>query len=83
MSGSPGMVVELFVGTLTRYYSTDWQDGKTRAGFASPFGQKAKHAVTDPVELQGAIAEWRENASLKLQPHLKEPLNWQEGMLPP
>jgi hypothetical protein len=84
MSGTPSMIVELFVGTLTRYYSTDWQDGRTRAGFPSPFGKKTTpQSVTDPVELQGAIAEWREAASLKLKDHLKEPLNWQEGMLPP
>ena len=84
MSATPPMIVELFVGTLTRYYSTDWQDGRTRAGFPSPFGNKVTpHAVTDPVELQGAIAEWRDNASLKLEAHLKQPLNWQEGMLPP
>lgn len=84
MSGTPpGMVVELFVGTLTRYYSTDWQDGRTRAGIATPFGGKAAQAVTDPVELQGMIAEWRDNASEKLKEHLKGPLTWQEGMLPP
>lgn len=84
MSGSPPMFVELFVGTLTRYYSADWQNARTRAGYPSPFGQKTTpQTVTDPVELQGEIAEWRDNASLKLQEHLKGPLHWQEGMLPP
>lgn len=79
------MFVELFVGTLTRYYSADWQNGRTRAGQASPFGpQKTPgQQVSDPVELQGVIAEWRETASFKLKEHLKEPLTWQEGMLPP
>jgi hypothetical protein len=80
------MFVELFVGTLTRYYSADWQNGRTRAGQPSPFGppkQQNAVTVTDSVELQGIIAEWRENASLKLKEHLKEPLTWQEGMLPP
>lgn len=83
MAASPPMIVELFVGTLTRYYSTDWQDGRTRAGYPSPFGVKGANAVTDPVELQGVIAEWRDNASEKLKEHLKHPLTWQEGMLPP
>jgi hypothetical protein len=78
------MFVELFVGTLTRYYSSDWQNGRTHAGGSSPFGpQKPGQLVGDPVELQGIVAEWRENASFKLKDHLKEPLNWQEGMLPP
>ena len=78
------MFVELFVGTLTRYYSADWQNGRTRAGASSPFGpQKGDQAVSDPVELQGVIAEWRENVSFKLKDHLKEPLAWQEGSLPP
>jgi hypothetical protein len=78
------MNVDLFVGTLTRYYAADWQNSRTRAGAASPFGAKTKgSAVNDPVELQGVIAEWLEEASLKLKEHLKEPLSWKEGMLPP
>ena len=77
------MNVDLFVGTLTRYYSADWQNGRTRAGEASPFGsKKSRTSVTDPVELQGVIAGWLEEATFKLKPHLKEPLSWQEGMLP-
>src|SRR5262249_9699958 len=34
-------------------------------------------------ELQGVIAQWREEASFKLKDHLKQPLLWQEGMLLP
>jgi len=78
------MNVELFVGTLTRYYSEQWQNAATRQGIRSPFGSnQSKTAVTDPVELQGIIAGWLEEASLKLKDHLKEPLSWQEGMLAP
>ena len=78
------MNVDLFVGTLTRYYSEQWQNAATRAGVRSPFGpKKARTAVTDPVDLQGVIAQWLEDASLKLKDHLKEPLIWQEGMLQP
>jgi hypothetical protein len=77
------MFVDLFVGTLTRYYSAQWQNGRTRAGGRSPFApQTSKNDVDDPVELQGIIAEWLETASYKLKDHLKEPLSWQEGMLP-
>jgi hypothetical protein len=78
------MNVELFVGTMTRYYSAQWQNAATRQGKPSPFGgQDSRHAVTDPVELQGIIAEWLEQASDKLKDHLKEPLSWPEGMLAP
>ncbi len=78
------MNVELFAGTMTRYYSEQWQNAATRQGKRSPFGGKdTPHAVTDPVELQGIIAEWLEQASFKLKDHLKEPLSWQEGMLAP
>ncbi len=79
------MNVDLFVGTLTRYYSAEWQSSRSRPGDLSPFGkqQASRDAVTDPVELQGVIAEWLEEASFKLKDHLKEPLAWQEGMLPP
>ena len=79
--------VDLFVGTLTRYYSTEWQNSQTRAGSPSPFGGQQrtdpKSVMTDPVELQGMLAEWLENANEKLKPRLKEPLSWREGMLPP
>jgi hypothetical protein len=80
------MNVDLYVGTLTRYYSGDWKNARTRAGERSPFGPQRKTTgvdVTDPVELQGILAEWLENANTKLKDHLKEPLSWQEGMLPP
>jgi hypothetical protein len=78
------MFVDLFVGTLTRYYSEQWENSATRTGIRSPFGpKKSKTAVTDPVELQGIIAEWQEQASAKLKEHLKQPLMWQEGMLQP
>jgi hypothetical protein len=78
------MNVELFVGTMTRYYSEQWQNAATRQGRRSPFGGKdSQHAVTDPVELQGIIADWLDQATGKLRDHLKEPLSWQEGMLAP
>lgn len=80
------MNVDLYVGTLTRYYSEQWENSRTRAGNRSPFGPQkgpANTIVTDPVELQGALAQWLEEASVKLKGHLKEPLAWQEGMLPP
>ena len=77
------MLIELYVGTLTRYYSEQWQNGNTRAGKLTPFtGDRSSHSVCDPVELQGIIAEWLEKASLKLKEHLKEPLSWREGMSP-
>ena len=69
---------------MTRYYSEQWQNAATRQGKRSPFGGKdSQHAVTDPVELQGIIAEWLDQATGKLKEHLKEPLSWQEGMLAP
>ena len=77
------MLIELYVGTLTRYYSEQWQNANTRAGKLSPFtGDRSPHSVSDPVELQGIIAEWLEKASLKLKEHLTEPLSWREGMSP-
>jgi hypothetical protein len=77
------MLIELYVGTLTRYYSEQWQNANTRAGKLSPFtGPRGANSVSDPVELQGIVAEWLETASTKLKEHLTEPLNWREGMSP-
>lgn len=78
------MLIELYVGTLTRYYSEQWENARTRERGGSPFtGPSNPVSVTDPVELQGVIAEWREKATEKLKEHLPDPLAWQEGMLPP
>jgi hypothetical protein len=80
------MHVDIFVGTLTRYYSTEWQNSRTRAGHRSPFGPQrsaANDIVIDPVELQGKIAVWLEEANDKLRERLKDPLSWREGMLQP
>lgn len=75
------MLIELYVGTLTRYYSEQWQNGLTRSGEPTPFsGPRNPNRVNDPVELQGIIAGWLEEASLKLKEHLAEPLSWREGM---
>jgi hypothetical protein len=75
------MLIELYLGTLTRYYSEQWQNGHTRNGHPSPFsGQPKPNRVNDPVELQGVIAGWLEDATNKLRPHLAEPLSWREGM---
>lgn len=78
------MFIELFAGTLTRYYSEQWQNARTRAGGEGPFySATSNNVVTDPVELQGEINKWREDCSTKLKEHLPEPLTWQEGMSPP
>jgi hypothetical protein len=78
------MLIELYVGTLTRYYSEQWENSRTRQGARSPFtGPSNPNSVTDPVELQGIVTDWREKASDKLKEHLPEPLYWREGMEPP
>jgi hypothetical protein len=78
------MLIELYVGTLTRYYSEQWENSLTKQGASSPFtGPSNPNKVVDPVELQGIVSDWREKASEKLKEHLPEPLSWQEGMLPP
>lgn len=77
------MLIELYVGTLTRYYAEQWHNGHTRAGNPSPFtGTPNPNTVNDPVELQGIIAGWIADASARLKEHLPEPLAWQEGMGP-
>ncbi len=78
------MFVELFVGTLTRYYSEQWQNARTRGGSPSPFSSPTQqNSVSDPVELQGIIGKWREESSEKLKEHISEPFTWAEGMIPP
>jgi hypothetical protein len=83
------MALDVYVGTLTRYYSGQWETILART--AREQGRtlqvvrpdEPSEAVTDPSRIAPAIADWRATLSDALGDHLGEPLDWPEGMEPP
>jgi hypothetical protein len=82
------MALDVYVGSLTRYYAGDWQ---SIADTTRPRGRGARKApmrVGDPrttnlgadrERIRGAVLAWREGLGRALQPHLAEPLDWSEA----
>jgi hypothetical protein len=84
------MGLDVYVGTLTRYYSRDWETAVQRAARESGLKIEiarerpdAEDAVTDPADVESAIVAWRQGLSNGLAKHLSAPLHWPEGMGPP
>jgi len=67
------MALHLYVGTLTRYYSGDWEPFRGSTGSVP--------LRSDPDEVEGMVLEWRDwaNSEIKM---VKEPLTWSEGLVP-
>ncbi len=65
------MALHLYVGTLTRYYSGDWEPCQRGGG-----------GELDPVEVEDLVLEWRDwaNSDVNL---VQQPMDWAEGAEPP
>jgi len=76
--------LDVFVGTLTRYYSGDWELITQR--LAREMGLPLRvvrqndqsHAVRDPEQIRPAVLSWRESLSIALVDQLSAPLDWDE-----
>src|SRR5579863_4281945 len=83
------MGLDIYVGSLTRYYSKQWETVIQRwareNGRAFRFVGKepAADEVTDPAEIEQAVWGWREMVSHRLTASLTEALAWREGMHEP
>lgn len=79
------MGLDIYVGTLTRYYSGDWktivQQHGEQMGFEVQMlrANDPEDAVTDPAELQPWISEWRSNLANALAEHLDQSFTWNES----
>lgn len=79
------MGLDVYVGTLTRYYAGQWETIMQRTareqGVALEMRRHgADDAVTDPTVLEPLLIEWRDALSDALRTHLAEPLRWAEGL---
>jgi hypothetical protein len=79
------MALDVYVGSLTRYYAGNWQNvadriarergGSTEAGQPGVAGAPKK----DRDRIQASILTWRRTLDAALAPHLAEPLAWNES----
>jgi len=84
------MAVDLYVGTLTRYYAGQWEnvaqkmarEQGLRYQVIRPGGDNAD-AVSDPAKIEPAIAQWQRNVAQALQQSGGGDAAWQEGLGPP
>jgi hypothetical protein len=78
------MALDVYVGSLTRYYAGDWESvadrtarergGKAEAGRPHAAGVPKK----DRERIQASVLAWRRTLDGALAPHLVEPLSWNE-----
>lgn len=79
------MALDVYVGSLTRYYSGDWEVIADRSGRER--GRKAKsrppraegEPKTDRERIHASVLAWRQTLASALAPHLFEPLSWEES----
>lgn len=83
------MGLDIYVGTLTRYYAGEWETVVQQA--ARELGIPARtervneqsDAIRDPLQIEELIVAWRDRLSASLGAHLGSPLVWTEGMEAP
>ena len=78
------MALDVYVGSLTRYYAGDWESvgGRTsrKRGRQTEPGRPRAAGVPkkDRERLQASVLAWRRALDGALAPHLAEPLAWNE-----
>jgi hypothetical protein len=83
------MGLDVYVGTLTRYYAGEWETVVQRAG--RELGMEVRierqnevaDALRDPAEIEELVIYWRDRLNAGLGDNLAEPLAWTEGLAPP
>jgi hypothetical protein len=84
------MAVDLYVGTLTRYYTNQWENVAQKMArerglkYSTISPQTAKEeAETDPTKVEIALQHWQRNVSEALCGAGGSEVAWQEGLGPP
>lgn len=79
------MGLDIYVGSLTRYYSRDWETIVQQAGRESGMevqiifsGETVPDSNLSEDETRAAILEWRTGLATELNSYLPEGLNWSE-----
>ncbi len=84
------MALDIYVGSLTRYYINDWESVAARMFREKgiPYQvirtqPKSDDAVTDPSVVREAVLGWRSSLEAGLRQHLSSGLNWSEEAYTP
>ncbi len=82
------MALDVYVGSLTRYYAGDWESITDRKGkrtrpartqvARTKGGRATSEAGKDSERIRRAVLAWRERMKRALQQHLGETLDWPE-----
>jgi len=78
------MALDVYVGSLTRYYAGDWESAldrtpRAKGGQAEPGRPRGASAPKkDRDRLQASVLAWRRALDGALAPHLADPLSWDE-----
>jgi hypothetical protein len=76
------MALDVYVGSLTRYYAGDWKSIADKKGKRTRPRTGAMRAGADPGKeserIRKAVLAWREGMKRALRQHLSEPLDWAE-----
>ena len=79
------MALDVYVGSLTRYYAGDWESvtdrtARERSGKAEAAQPRvAGVPEKDRERIQASVLTWRRTLDAALAPHLAEPLSWNEA----
>ena len=81
------MALDVYVGTLTRYYTREWENVAQRQAreqglkytLISPDGPWDKLEKPDPTEVSTVIERWREALNQGLGENISQPLSWDES----
>src|SRR5262245_36489769 len=79
------MGLDVYVGSLTRYYARDWETVVQRHARETGMPltvlrpNEAEDAVTDQDTIRTAVCTWRDNLSAGLGDNIAGPLDWDES----
>jgi hypothetical protein len=78
------MGLDIYVGSLTRYYAGDWETvaekaAKEQGSEVIVRREESPDAITDPDEIRSAVLSWRGQVSEHLGANIESPLDWEEA----
>jgi hypothetical protein len=84
------MGLDIYVGSLTRYFTRDWKTIVQQLAERGEIPQvqvvranEPKNVVTDPEQVRSAVVGWRQGLSTGLAQHITAPLDWDESGFTP
>ena len=77
------MALDVYVGSLTRYYAGDWESITDSPGQRRRAARRPADPQKDCEPIRKAVLAWRTTLGSSLVPHLNEPLAWDESATAP